>query len=70
MRCTWSTTIASGVYHSTTTACFDEPRRFVLDGRPYTATMLLEDAGILVMDDRPAEVDLAIAQLLTAAGPQ
>ncbi len=43
---------------------FKEPWQGMFTGRPHTETIFLEDAGILLMDDRPAEVDLAIAGFL------
>lgn len=43
---------------------FKEPWQGVFKDRPHTQTMFLEDAGILLMDDKPAEVDLAIAAFL------
>lgn len=45
-------------------AFFDEPWKGVLDGRPHTRRLDLEGAGILLMDDEPAEVDRAIAEFV------
>ena len=43
---------------------FKEPWQGTLEERPHTETRSLEGAGILVMDDKPAEVDRAIAKFL------
>ncbi len=40
---------------------FEEPWQGLLDESPRAETTFLEDAGILVMDDKASEVDLAIA---------
>ena len=40
---------------------FAEPWQGQLENRPNTKTLVVEDAGILVMDDQPSEVDAAIA---------
>jgi len=51
------------------TSYFEEPWKGLLDGRAHTETLFLEHAGILVMDDRPAEVDQAIAAFLSKHAP-
>jgi hypothetical protein len=43
---------------------FEEPWHGLLEGRAHTETESFEDAGILVMDDKAAEVDRAIAGFL------
>jgi len=43
---------------------FEVPWRGMFDKRPHTQTMVLDDAGILVMDDQAAKVDDAIAAFL------
>jgi len=43
---------------------FKEPWQGVFDGRASTTMSFLDDAGILVMDDRPGEVDRLIAGFL------
>lgn len=43
---------------------FEEPWRGAFEDRPQTQPLFLEDAGILLMDDKPAEVDRAIATFL------
>jgi len=43
---------------------FDRPWEHVLDKRAKTTVTYLDDAGILVMDDKPAEVDRMIAGFL------
>lgn len=48
---------------------FAEPWRGALEGRPRTTTLSVEDAGILLMDDVPAEVDLAISGFLEREAP-
>jgi pimeloyl-ACP methyl ester carboxylesterase len=46
----------------------EEPWRGRLEGRPRTETLVVEDAGILVMDDQPAIVDRRVAEFVTRAG--
>ncbi len=46
------------------TSFFKEPWQGMFKDRAHTETMFLDNAGILVMDDKPAEVDLAIAKFL------
>ena len=48
---------------------FEEPWRGVLDARPHTTTLSLEGACILLMDDKPSEVDLAISGFLERETP-
>jgi len=48
---------------------FEEPWQGVVDDRPHTTTLFLEDAGILLMDDKPAEVDLAVSGFLEREAP-
>lgn len=43
---------------------FTQPWQGILENRPRTETVYLEDAGILVMDDRPVEVDRTISKFL------
>lgn len=45
-------------------AFFTEPWLGQLEGRAHTRFLELEGAGILLMDDRPAEVDRASAEFL------
>jgi len=44
---------------------FKEPWQGLFKDRPKSETIFLEDAGILLMDDKPAEVDGAIAAFLS-----
>jgi pimeloyl-ACP methyl ester carboxylesterase len=46
------------------TSFFKEPWQGGFKDRSQTQTLFLEDAGILLMNDKPAEVDLAIAGFL------
>jgi pimeloyl-[acyl-carrier protein] methyl ester esterase len=48
---------------------FAEPWQGMFADRPHTETMRLEDAGILVMDDKAAEVDAALAKFLERHAP-
>ncbi|HTF88850.1 MAG TPA: alpha/beta hydrolase [Planctomycetota bacterium] len=43
---------------------FDEPWKGMFQDRPHTERKQLENAGILLMDDRPAEVDAMVAGFL------
>src|SRR5262245_57670126 len=43
---------------------FREPWQGMFEGRPRTETKFVENAGILLMDDEPAEVDQAVAGFL------
>jgi len=47
---------------------FEEPWRGRLDGRPRTDASFLEDAGILVMEDRASAVDSRIASFVKGLG--
>lgn len=47
---------------------FEEPWRGRLEGRSRTETLLVENAGILVMEDQPAVVDRKIAAFLKRLG--
>jgi pimeloyl-ACP methyl ester carboxylesterase len=46
----------------------EEPWRGRLEGRPHTQSVVVEDAGILVMDDQPAIVDRSIAEFVAREG--
>ncbi len=46
------------------TSYFKEPWRDAFKDRPHTEKVFLDDAGILLMDDKPTEVDAAIAGFL------
>jgi pimeloyl-ACP methyl ester carboxylesterase len=48
---------------------FEAPWRGALAERPHMEILTVEDAGILVMDDRPKEVDLALASFLAREAP-
>jgi pimeloyl-ACP methyl ester carboxylesterase len=48
---------------------FKEPWQGMFKDRPRTETLFLEDAAILLMDDRPNEVDLTIAAFLQRQVP-
>lgn len=43
---------------------FVEPWQGQLEARPHTQTVVVPDAGIMVMDDKPGEVDAAIESFL------
>jgi pimeloyl-ACP methyl ester carboxylesterase len=47
---------------------FDEPWRGRLEGRPRTATLAVDRAGILVMEDQAALVDRRIAEFVDRLG--
>ncbi len=49
-------------------AFFVEPWREVLSGRPRTETLVVDAAGILVMDDQPELVDRKFAEFVEGAG--
>lgn len=49
---------------------FEEPWKGQLESRPHTQVLALDGAGILVMDDKPAEVDQAIAGFLEKHAPR
>lgn len=49
-------------------AFFVEPWAGRLEGRPKTESLTVDDAGILVMDDQAAIVDLTIAEFLKRTG--
>jgi len=42
----------------------EEPWRGRLENRPHTATAVVDDAGIMVMDDQPAIVDRRVAEFV------
>jgi len=48
---------------------FNEPWRGAFHDRPQTTMSFLDDAGILVMDDKPADVDRMIAAFLRRTAP-
>lgn len=48
---------------------FEEPWQGMFEDRPHTETMFLEDAGILLLDDKASEVDRAIAAFLERNAP-
>ena len=48
---------------------FNEPWRGAFDDRPQTTMSFLDGAGILVMDDKPADVDRLIAAFLERSTP-
>jgi len=51
------------------TSYFDEPWHGLFEGRAHTERLRLEDAGILVMDDKASEVDAAVAKFLEREAP-
>jgi pimeloyl-ACP methyl ester carboxylesterase len=46
----------------------EEPWRGRLDGRPHTESVVVDSAGIMVMDDQPALVDRQIAEFVEREG--
>jgi hypothetical protein len=51
------------------TSYFDEPWHGLFEGRAHTESVRIDEAGILVMDDKASEVDAALARFLEREAP-
>ena len=63
----FSPTLRADPKRSYLASFFTQPWQGVFKDRPHTETVFLEGAGILVMDDKPVEVDRTISKFLRHA---
>lgn len=69
IRPAFPTAVRTDATRSYRASFFEEPWHGLLEGRAHTEIRPVEDAGILVMDDQSAEVDLALAGFLERHAP-